>query len=206
MRVTTTVIFWLLVNPFAVAAILKGRQPLWLVLGFLSGGVFLFGSSTYSHYFVPVAPFAALLGAVLAARLVRTSPRVTLLGALAITVGWAVAVLTVVSDRGYVIATRFSDVRPVIQLIDRSTRPGAPILANRFEYAYLGGRTSVADYFWNEHDVVDARYLERRLKPGSAVILQPRSDRGSYPRGFTAYLNAHFVRLQIRRTAIWLIT
>ena len=206
MRVTTTVIFWLLVNPFAVAAILRGRQPLWLVLGFASGCLFLFGSSTYSHYFVPVAPFAALLGAELAARLVHVSPRVTVLGALAITIGWAIGVLTLISDRGYVIATRFSDVRPVIQLIDRSTRPGAPILANRFEYAYLGRRTSVAHYFWNDHDVVDARYLERRLKPGSVVVLQPRGDRVSYPKGFTTYLDAHFVRLQVRRTAIWLIT
>jgi hypothetical protein len=206
MRVTTTVIFWLLINPFAVAAILRGRQPLWLMLGFGSGCLFLFGSSTYSHYFVPVAPFAALLSAVLAARLVRTSPRVTVLGALAITIGWGMAVLTLVSNRGYVIATRFSDVRPVVQLIDRSTRPGAPILANRFEYAYLGGRTSVAHYFWNDHDVVDARYLERRLKPGNVVVLQPHSDPVSYPKGFTAYLDAHFVRLQVRRTAIWLIT
>jgi len=206
MRLTTTVIFWLVVNPFAVAAVVRGRQPLWLVLGFASGCLFVFGSSTYSHYFVPVAPFAALLGAVLAARLVRVSPRVAVLGALAVTIGWGIGVLTLVSNRGYIIATRFSDVRPVIQLIDRSTRPGAPILANRFEYAYLGGRPAVAHYFWNDHDVVNARYLERRLQPGSVVVLQPHSDPVSYPKGFTTYLDAHYVRLQLRRTAIWLIT
>jgi len=205
MRLKTTAIFWVIANPLAVVALLRVRKPLWLVLGFATGCVFILTRSAYSPYFVPIAPFAALLGAPLAARLIRMPRRVTVLGSLAIAIAWAVGIRVLGSERGYVIASRFSDIRPVIQLIDRSTSPGTPVLANHLEYAYLAGRPWIAHYFWDDHDMLSAQYLQRRLRRRSMVVLYPFSDRPSYPKGFIPYLDAHYAHLELHDAAVWLM-
>jgi hypothetical protein len=202
-RLATTIFFWLVINPFAVGALLRRRQPWWLALGFATGAVFIFTSSTYSHYFVPIAPYAALLGAPLAARLTGVSLRSVVLGCVGITVAWAL-IIGVLPTKQYLVTSLFSDIHPIIQLIDRSTAPGTPILTNRSQFAYLAHRPWIAHYFWDDHDVVSAQYLERRLPGRSIVVLDPSSDSLSYPTGFTVYLDAHDKRLQINGTTVWL--
>jgi Dolichyl-phosphate-mannose-protein mannosyltransferase len=202
MRLETTAIFWLAISPFAVVALLMRRVPLWLSFGFATGCVFIFTSSAYPPYFVPVAPYAALLGAPLAARVPRL-PRIVLVAASLTLVSMWAAIVLMPASRQFFPASTFSETRPIVQIIDRATAPDTPILANRFEYAYLAGRPSVAHYFWDHHNIVTARDLETRLRPGEIVVLYPRSGQSSFPAGFTAYLNRHYSQIQLNGAAIW---
>jgi hypothetical protein len=201
-RLETTAIFWLAISPFAVAAVLMRRVPLWLSLGFATGCVFIFTSSAYPPYFVPVAPYAALLGAPIAARIARL-PWTVLAGACLTFVSvWATIVLMPAS-RQIIPASTFSEIRPIVRLIARTTSPGTPILANRFEYAYLANRPSLAHYFWDHHNVVTARDLEQLLRPGEIVVLYPRGGLSSFPAGLAAYLNRNYSQIQVSGAAIW---
>jgi len=203
LRVATTAVFWLIVNPFAVGALIGVRKPLWLILGFVAGGAFLFASSTYSHYFVPIVPYAALLGAPLAARLIRVPAHVIVTGCLALTIAWATGI-GALAARPYSVTSRFSDIRPVIRLIDRTTSPGTAVLSNRFEYAFLAGRPWVAHYFWDDYDMVSVHYLERGLSRKAVAVLYPSSAVSFYPRGLVPYLDSRYLRIQLRGTSLWL--
>jgi hypothetical protein len=201
-RLETTAIFWLAISPFAVVAVLMRRAPLWLSLGFATGCVFIYTSSAYPPYFVPVAPYAALLGAPVAARVARLPRRVLAGASLTLVSLWSTIVLMPAS-RQFIPASTFSEIRPIVQIIDRATPPGTPILANRFEYAYLAHRPSVAHYFWDHHNIVTARDLEPRLRPREIVVLYPHGGLSAFPSGFTAYLNRHYSQIQLDGAAVW---
>ncbi|GAC1400674.1 MAG: hypothetical protein NVSMB52_14320 [Chloroflexota bacterium] len=201
-RLLTTAIFWLIINPLAVGALLKAQRPLYLVVGFMTGCVFLFTSSVYSPYFVPVAPFAALLGAPLAVDFIRVPRWAVLTACLTFVAAWAAAVGTLASEQGFIIASRFTAIRPIVLFIDRSTPSGTPILANRFEFAYLAGRPWVAHYFWDYHTLVNSQSLARRLTKNSLIVLYPVTSKTAYPTGFVSYLDAHYAR--VSHLGIWL--
>jgi hypothetical protein len=204
-RLEVTLIFWLVLNPLAVLAIFRSpRPPLWLVAAFSTGCVFLVTSSAYSHYFVPVQPFAALLSAPLLSRTVRVSARTVASLCLALTTTWTFAIAAP-GFRTYFITSQFSEVSTVLQFVERVTAPGTPLLVNRFEYAVLAQRPWEAHYFWDVSSVVTARQLERRLPAGGAVILSSYASWAPYPRGFVAYLNAHFRRFMVDDKAVWLV-
>jgi Dolichyl-phosphate-mannose-protein mannosyltransferase len=204
-RLEVTLIFWLALNPFAVAAIFRSpRPPIWLVAAFATGCIFLVTSSTYSHYFVPIQPFAALLAAPLVSRLVRVSSRAVASICVALMAVWAMAIVAP-GFRTYFIASQFSDVKPMLQFVGRITAPGTPLLVNRFEYALLAQRPWQAHYFWDVSSVVTAKELERRIAKGSAVILSSYTHWSPYPHGFVAYLNAHYPRFMVDEKAVWLV-
>jgi hypothetical protein len=121
---------------------------------------------------------------------------------LAVTTTWALLVNLV--PQRYIFISRFSDVRPVVRLLDRLTPSGTPILANRLEFAFLARRPWVAHYFWDDYALVTSRELVRRLPGISPVVLKPRGDPYGFPAGFTTYLRARYVHLQVRRADIWL--
>jgi hypothetical protein len=203
-RLQRTILFWLIANPLAVITLLRVRKPTWLLVGFGSGAMYFFVSSTYSHYFVPIAPFAALLAAAGIVQLVRVPSRPMIAGALALTVTWTANTRASVPGHGLEPGYRLSALGPTIRLLQRSAPRGAPILADHFEYAYLTGHPWVAHYFWNAASLVDARYLERRLTRTSVVISRPLPGEDTYPAGFPAYLRAHYVDVWISGTTIWL--
>lgn len=202
-RLETVGVAWLLLSPFALVALRRVRSPLWLLAGFASGGVYLFTSSVYSHYFVPVVPFAAVLGAPVAAAVVRLPARILVLGASVATLVLAAAMQGWAGDHGFIIAARFAAIRPVIQRIDRTTSPGTHILTDHFEYAYLADRPWVAHYFWDQHTFVSARVLERRLAPRSLVVQSQEQVWTVYPRGLGSYLRAHFSPSTVGNATVW---
>jgi hypothetical protein len=205
LRLMTAGIFWLLLNPFAVAGLLQRWLPLWLKLGFLGGGVFLLTSSIYPHYFVFIAPFAALLGAPLAAQTVRL-PRLALAAVcLAALLAWKSGVETFGHQQGFIPADSFAAIAPEVRLIDRMTPPGTPIAANEMQYPFLAGRPWIAHYFWDDNDSLTARTLERHLTARSAAVLTPATSVFYFPDGFVAYLNAHARRMPIGKDMIWLL-
>jgi hypothetical protein len=205
-RLGTVTVFWLLLNPLAVIAALRRAHPAWLPAGFSLGGIFLFTSQAYYHYFVPVLPFAALLGAPIAADLIRRRPRALPACAVLLSVVWAVDL-----DAGtgpgslFVTASNLSSVQATARVLDRWTSPGAFVLTDQFEYAFLAGRKPAADYFWNMSGVVPARALESRLPRGGAVVMTRRVA-PTYPSGFTGYLRGRrYLRIETGTTDIWLL-
>ncbi|HEX8917534.1 MAG TPA: glycosyltransferase family 39 protein [Chloroflexota bacterium] len=203
-RLETSVICWLALNPFAVAAVARRNiKPLWLVSGFASGGIFIFTASAYPHYFVTVAPFGALLGAPVASRFVRLGRRAVVLGSMAIAVILA-GCLNLVTAQTFIPASHFSAIHPIVQLIDRTSPPGTPILGNRFEFAYLAGRPWVAHYFWDTRTTVTAQGLDRALRPQSTVVLYPSTSPFSFPAGLKSYLDSRYAESQRAGAILWL--
>jgi hypothetical protein len=202
-RLEVAAIFWLGIGALAVVALVVRRNPLWLVAGFATGTVFVFTSSTYAHYFVLVAPYAALLAAPLVVHAGRLPLAVLAAACVALTALWAGLVL-LPESRQFVQASTFSDARPVIRLIDRSSAPGTPVLSNRFQYAYLADRPPLALYFWDDHAAIGAAYLERRLSPGTIIVMQPHTDLVSFPPGLPAYLDRTYSRRRIGEVEIWI--
>lgn len=197
--------FWLLLNPLAVLALIRRGHPRWVVAGFCLGGVFLFTSQVYYHYFVPALPFAALLAAPLVAGPLRRFRYRMLAGAVALTALWG-ADIAHGSDPGrlFISASRLSALRPTIKVLDRSTRKHQMILTDQFEYAYLANRPTLDDYFWNAHGLVNAHFLEYRLDHTGAIVLT-RHVAPTYPLGFTTYLeDSRYRRVQTGATEIWL--
>lgn len=201
-RIETTALFWLAVNPLALVA-LRHRPPLWAAAGFVLGGLFVFTSQVYYHYFAPVVPFAALLGAPAALYFTRLAKPVlvALIGGVAL--GWGLIIDLGGQSPLFVTAARLSDIQPTIRLLDCATQADAPILADRYEYPYLANRHAVAHYFWNVGVLVDAKYLEQRLPHAQAVVLSYGASSG-YPAGLVAYLNTHYRRLDTRANTVWL--
>jgi Dolichyl-phosphate-mannose-protein mannosyltransferase len=204
MRLETSLMFWLILNPFAVGALLWLKNPRWMVLGFSTGCIFIFTSTAYSHYFVPIVPFAALLGAPLASRIVRVSRTAIVLGSFAIAAAWSTGIGALASQPGYV-TSRFSQIQPAVRLIDRITPPGTPILADGFEYSFLAGRPWVAHYFWNDQSVVSAQYLEKSLTHRTVIARYPDRSRIAYPHGLTNFLSSHYVQMRVGGTVLWLV-
>jgi 4-amino-4-deoxy-L-arabinose transferase-like glycosyltransferase len=202
-RLQTAGLYWLLVNLLALPGLARGGRPLWLRAGFVLGGVFLLASQVYYHYFVPVVPFAALLAAPLVDRAVHAAPRLVLTLGLLLIGLWAF----VIDDGGpsplFVTAAHLSDIQPTIDLLDRTTRPGDPVLADRYEYAYLANRPALAHYFWNVGVLVHAPYLERRVPRAGAVVLSYGASSG-FPAGFVRYLNAQYTSVQTPANTVWL--
>ncbi len=201
-RIETVGVYWIALNAPAILGLAR-RVPVWLLAGYLLGGLFVFVPQVYYHYFVPVVPFAALLAGVTLARF-RPWRRVPAVAAV-ILPGLLAAV---VIDGGgysplYVTAARLSDVEPTIRLVDARSMGNEPLLADRFEYAYLAHRPALAHYFWNVGVLVNAEYLEKRVNEAGAVVMSSGASSG-YPSGFTAYLNQHFERVSKPTTTVWL--
>ncbi len=201
-RFETTALFWLAVNPLALIA-LRRRAPLWIAAGFLLGGLFLLPSQVYYHYFVPVVPFAALLGAPAALYFTRL-PRPALLALIVgVALGWGLIIDLGGRSPLFVTAARLSDIQPTIHLLDCTTQDDAGILDDRDEYPYLANRRAVAHYFWNVGVLVDAEFLEKRLPRAQAVVLSYGASSG-YPAGLVSYLNTHYRRVDTPANTVWL--
>lgn len=202
-RILTTLLWWIAVNALALPALIR-RPPGWIVVGFALGGLFVFTSQVYYHYFVPVVPFAALLAGMTLARVRSWRPPVVI----GVMLLCAVLAATILNLGGhsplYVTAARLSEVQPTVKLLDTVTTHRESVLADRYEYAYLAQRPALAHYFWNIGVLVNAKYLERRVSGARAVVLSSGASSG-YPSGFTTYLDRHFPRLVRPTTRVWLI-
>lgn len=201
-RVPAVLVFWLLLNPWAAEAAIRVRTPRWVLVGFASGGLFVLASQVYYHYFIPVVPFAALLAAPWLARTIRRSGRRVLLTGMTVLALWSVALNSAPTMSGLGML-RLSAVDGTVHLLELATGRSQGVLADHFEYAYLAGRSSVTDYFWNLSHMVGARTLERRLPATAAVVSDSPS---SYPPGFVGYLERRRYA-EVRRGAItiWLM-
>lgn len=200
-RVETVLLYWVGVNVLALPGLVR-PGPLWLKAGYLVGGLFAFSSQIYYHYFVPVVPFAAILAAPVALRLLP-HPRAWLAAGSALAVAWAAVINLGGVSPLYITAAHLSDIAPTIHLLDTRTRPNDPVLADRFEYAYLAGRPAALHYFWNIGVLVDARYLERHFGDTRAVVLSDGPSSG-FPRGFLPYLDRHLQRVREPADTVWL--
>lgn len=203
LRLLTAGIFWVLVNPFAVVGLVRRQAPLWVILGYLSGAVFLIPANTYPHYFMLAAPFAALLGAPAAARLVRL-PRAVLVGACLALLGlWRVGVAALSGQPAFIPANTFAATVPAVRLIDRVTPPGTPMVSDQMQYSYLAHRPEIDQYFWDAPTLVSARRLEHGLTSRSVAVLA-----GAwyyFPPGLMAYLDAHGTHRYLGQTQVWLL-
>jgi hypothetical protein len=194
--------FWLVLNPLAAAAAVRYRAPRWVLIGFAMGGLFIFGSEVYYHYFVPVVPFAALLAAPLLLEIIRWAPRLAVLAATTFLALWAAALNAEPTQSGLSIL-RVSSVSDAVHVLDRVTTQDQRVLTDQFEYAYLAHRASVTDYFWNMRGTVGARFLERRLQATAAVVSDAPSE---YPPGFIRYLEHQpYTRIRVGAATIWLL-
>jgi hypothetical protein len=202
-RVGTVALYWLGLNVPAVIGLWRTRRPIWLVAGFALGVLFVFPSQVYYHYFVPIVPFAALLGALPVSALLRWNRTQIVMAALAILALWAAIIDLGGSNPLFVTAARFSSIQPTITLLRTETGRNQPVLADRFEYAYLARRPALGHYFWNVGVLVNARYLEARADRSGAVVLSHGASSG-YPAGFLAWLDGRYARLETPATTVWL--
>lgn len=203
-RFGTTAIYWLGINLPGIWALVTRRQPLWLVVGFLLGGVFALSSQVYYHYFVPIVPFGALLAAPVLCHLASHYRPLAISAALVIVLSWAALIDLGGTSPLYVTAARLSSIQPTIHWLDRHTASGSTILADRDEYAFLAHRKALDHYFWNVGVLVNARTLEARLPPARAVVLSHGASSG-YPAGFVRYLNRHYRSTDMGAATLWLI-
>jgi hypothetical protein len=204
LRIYTTLVYWLGVNLLAVVSVLCGRpRPPWLAVGFLLGGAFVLTSQVYYHYFVPVVPFAALLAAPLARRRLRNL-KVVGVAAAVVLLGWAALIDLGGPGPAFVTAAHLSDLAPSLQIVETRTAPGTPLLADRYEYAYLSRRPALAHYFWNVGVIVNARYLEDRVPRAGAVVVSVGPSSG-YPPGLRGYLDRHYRRIDTPAASVWLV-
>jgi hypothetical protein len=234
-RVGAVSAFWLLLNPLAGLSVmwgcwmlLTGRRrsqsppapahpgeepvsrggwpapPMWLFVGFMLGVLFVFSAQVYYHYFMIVVPFAALLGAPLLARAGHTITwrPALMLGTLLVL--WTVA-LNIDASRDGLGQLQLSAATDVVRVIDQRTPRSAPILADQFEYAYLSGRVSVLNYFWNMQNKVSVRSLERGLTGAGAVVATGIPE-NSYPKDFVRYLIRKGYRsVRSHGSTVWLL-
>lgn len=198
--------FWLLLNPLAVVALAwRRRYPVWLLTGFGAGILFLFGAEAYYHYFVPVGPFAALLGAPVFLWLLERVPRLVVAGAALLLAAWATA-LNIGPVEAGLGALRLSAVRPTIQLLDHLTPRHARLVSDEFEYGYLAQRAPATDYFWDMSNVARTATLQRSLR-GAAAVVVTRGNVPAYPRGFLDYLEDRgYVAVRTGTATVWLLS
>jgi hypothetical protein len=203
-RVLTWLLYWVGVSPLALIGAARVRRPPWLLAGFALGILFLLAPQTYYHYFVPIVPFGALLSAPVLARFNKFGPRTVAAGGIALSVIWSSIIDLGGPSPLFVTAAHLSDLQPAVQRVEGFTPAGSPILADRFEYAYLSERPALAHYFWNIGVLVDARYLERKLPGASAVVLSDGASSG-YPAGFVKYLNARYPHVTTMSSTVWIL-
>lgn len=203
-RVSTALLYWIAVNPFALPGLVRRPRPLWALGGFVLGGVFLASSQVYYHYFVPVVPFAAVLSAPVIARLSGRALRTLAIAAVAILAGWAALVNLGGPSPLFVTAAHLADVRPVVAILTKHTRPGDAVLADRYEYPYLARRRALAHYFWNVGVLVNARYLETRL-PGARAAVMSYGASSGFPAGTRAYLDSRYRRTDTGTASVWIL-
>lgn len=205
-RIGAVVGYLLLVNPLTLPAFLRGRKPLWLIGGFAIGGVFLFASQAYYHYFVPMVPFAALIAAPLVGRYIPRMWKATASGALALTLLWGADIaFGSAPTKLFIPDATLSSIRPAVHVLNASARGNEPVLTDEFQYAFLAKRAVLNDYFWNVSKTVSAKYLEKHLDGVAAVVLT-RNVAPTYPPGFTAYLKQKgYYRIQTKSAEVWLI-
>ena len=205
LRLETIGLFWIVANLLAFPALMSRRVPTWLALGFLISAAFVVTSQVYYHYFLPSAPFAALLAAPVVMRLCRGEIK-PLIGAgslLAVACGVVVAVG---GQRPLLItAAHLSDIEPTIRYIDRWSRPDEPILADRLEYAYLAHRLALGHYFRNVGTVWSAQDVERYVPRARLVVLSYGASSG-YPPGVQEYLTRTYPRFDTKANTVWRIT
>jgi 4-amino-4-deoxy-L-arabinose transferase-like glycosyltransferase len=208
--------FMLALNPLAALAVLRSALagfrrlapavwsvPIWVPAGFAMGACFLVSAQVYYHYFVPIVPFAALLGAPVLARMLRTLPRLVIAGGAAILGCWAGA-LNLGITRDGLGELSLGSIRPAVQLVERSTGRNQPVLTDQFEYAYLAQRPSASEYFWDMQATTSARLLEHELRSGDAVVATYENT--SYPAGFVPYLESrHYPEVHTPAATIWFI-
>jgi hypothetical protein len=201
-RVAALLSFLIVLNPLVLPALIRRGCPRWVVLGFALGGAFGLANEVYYHYFMPVVPFAALLAAPLAVRLVERRP-LLVPACLAGFVGlWGIA-LTVPAAQHGLGAGSLAATSATVQMLDRVTAPGQQVLADQFEYTYLANRVPAADYFWNMRNVTSARSLEHALPRAAAVVRTVGAD-PSYPRGFVdALSDAGYVETRAGEATVW---
>jgi hypothetical protein len=170
-RLSSVGAYWFGLNFLAVVALVKRRNALWLQAGFYSGAIFLLTAQAYYHYFVPVAPFAALLAAPLVQPLFERSKRLVVICVLVTGAVWALDVgLGPPMARLFVTASSLSSAQQTATIIDQHTPPQSRILSDELEYSIFADRTAAANYFWNMGTAVSARTLERQLPDVSAVV------------------------------------
>lgn len=204
-RFETTALYWLVASLPAIAGLYLRRAPAWLSAGFLLGGLFALSSQVYYHYFLVVVPFAALLGGACIERVFRRRVAYFWATGIAIVSVWGVFIQHGGPTPLYVTAAHLSDIAPTVQLLEDKTQPRTPILADRFEYAYLAERPALAHYFWNVGVRVTARTLENRVSHADAVVLSYGASSG-YPAGFEDFLNARYPRTSTPVTTTWILT
>lgn len=203
-RFETAALYWLVVNPLAVVTVLRFPRPRWLVIGFLAAGLFVASPQVYYHYFVPLVPIASLLAAPLALRLWERAPRRLVGISTPLVCLWGAIVALGGSSPLYVTAAHLSSLKPTVAFLDQMTHPEQPVLADRYEYAYLARRPALAHYFWNVGVLVRANYLERRVGRAGAVVLSRGASSG-YPSGFARYLDDHYRPRKVGATTVWLV-
>lgn len=200
-RTETTLIYWLGMNILALPGLFR-RSPFWLRAGFLVGGLFILSSQVYYHYFVPIVPFAAVLAAPTAVRLVRSLHLLAVAGG-TLVVLWAGVIDLGGSSPLYITSAKVSALDPAVHLLTSRTPSRMPVLADQMEYAYLAGRPDALHYFWNIGVLVNARYLERNLGRTGSIVLSYGASSG-FPPGFQHYLNRHFQRVSLPNNTVWL--
>jgi uncharacterized protein (TIRG00374 family) len=206
-RLSSVGAYWLGLNFLAVVALLRRPSPLWLRVGFCSGAVFLFTSQAYYHYFVPIAPFAALIAAPLVQPFFEWSRRLVVIGALAAGAVWALDVgIGPPVARLFVTASSLSAAQQTAAIIDEHTPPESRILSDELEYSLLADRKAAANYFWNMGTAVSARTLEQQLPNVSAVVQTTDAEAG-FPAGFADYLKDLKVReVRTGASTVWLLS
>jgi 4-amino-4-deoxy-L-arabinose transferase-like glycosyltransferase len=205
-RISSVGVYWVALNLPGAVGMLRARGPVWLRAGFGVGALFFLSPQAYYHYFVLIAPFAALLGAPVLAPLVERSSRLLLAGAIAVAGIWALDVANGAPPvRLFVSASRFTPVQQTAAILDRATSATAQILTDQFQYALFANRRVLSNYFWNMNTTMTARALEGRISQVAAVV-STKGSGDTYPRGFADFLeDRRYPRLQTRRTVVWII-
>lgn len=201
-RLGAAAIYWLAAAPLAVFGLLR-RAPMWVKVGFLAGATLVVAPQVYYHYFVLLAPFAALLSAPLLAELRWPTYRTVSVVAAAGLI-W-LSVIAVGGERPLLVtAGRFSDVAPTVELLRHETAPGDLIMSDRYEYAFLAGRRPLIPYFWNVRPLIKGATLQQQLPCAAAVVLAGGPSSG-YPQGTTDYLDRHYQARRSGSATVWIV-
>jgi len=201
-RLATAALYWLAVAPLAVIGMGR-RTPVWVKIGFLAGGALLFTPQTYYHYFVLFAPYAALLSAPVLCSL-RWPAHRTVAMLMAYGLAWVTVVVTG-NDRPLLItAARLAEVAPTAELLQDQTPAGGLVMADRYEYPFLAGRSPLTPYFWNVRTLVKGSTLMRQL-PCAAAVVEARGASSGYPQGLTTYLDRHYRAVRSEGATVWVL-
>jgi len=205
-RLSSVGAYWLGLNFLAVIGLIRRRNPLWVRVGFCSGAIFLFTAQAYYHYFVPIAPFAAILAAPVVAPIFERSKRLAVAVTLAAGAVWALDVgLGPPAARLFVSASSLSAAQHTAAIIDQKTPARSRILSDELEYSLLANRGVGANYFWNMQTAVSAHTLERQL-PNVAAVVQTTGAAAGFPVGFAEYLEDEKVpQIRTRGSIVWLL-